>query len=203
MSLINSSQNHKSLVVLVPCNYLGLFTTILVYNQWNTDWPNHNLDEFHHLDIFHLNYNWVYQAAVSIQQLPAIGNPKILVPLVASSQTIGTNPWTNILKVLFESVSTIPNIMPLNFQILERGQHWTRPNYPFLQSTNNISVDTQITCTFDKKGQHDIIAGAHFLDKFDFTINYNKIILKWVDHEIPLKDPIKFFDTNMLSDFNL
>ncbi len=28
------------------------------------------------------------------------------------------------------------------------------------------------------------------------------VFLYWVDHEIPLNDPIKIFDTNMLTDLN-
>ncbi len=41
-----------------------------------------------------------------------------------------------------------------------------------------------------------------FLDKFGFTITYSKKIIQWVDHEIPLKDPNKLFDTNMVTDLN-
>ncbi len=37
---------------------------------------------------------------------------------------------------------------------------------------------------------------------FYFTINHDENFLQWKDHEILLKDPNKFFDSNLLTDLN-
>ncbi len=50
--------------------------------------------------------------------------------------------------------------------------------------------------------QYDIIFGADFLDNIGFTINYNDNVLQLMDHEIPFKNPDKFFSNNILINLN-
>ncbi len=63
-------------------------------------------------------------------------------------------------------------------------------------------MDSQTAYLFNKNYCNNINFGDNYVDKFGFTINYNKNVLQWMDHEIPLQNPDAFFNNNMFIDLN-
>ncbi len=77
-------------------------------------------------------------------------------------------------------------------------QHQTKPlSYQTLHFLSSIATSLLIyRLKFDWRiCRYSIIFSASFLEKIGFTLNYNKNILQWIDHD-------NFFSNNMFIDIN-
>ena len=82
---------------------------------------------------------------------------------------------------------------------MRTNEHVKLRNLRLPEFENNKKLEQLDALIFDKKCRYDIILGANFLQKTGIDVLYSKGVIQWLDSEIPLRDPYKAENRELLA----